>query len=255
MRLQLITCDMLMLPVEHLVARSPHEVVITDLSASLHVEPVPLRDRLQQEIDRIEAEDPDADAILLGYGLCGGATAGLVARGRPLVLFKAHDCATIFLGSRERYEQEHARTPGTYWFTEDNVKRGDALKGWMLGDSSRSDSVEATYREYVEKYGQENADYLMEALGEWQSHYERGAFLETGLAEDEEALTEARKESELRGWRFERVLSDLSLMRRLVDGDWDDDFLVLEPGQTLAMSYDRDVIKAVPAMTGPPDPA
>lgn len=250
MRLQLITCDMLLLPVEHLAARSPHEIVITDLSASLHVEPVPLRDRLQQEIDRIEAEDPDADAILLGYGLCGGATAGLVARGRPLVLFKAHDCATIFLGSRERYEQEHAATPGTYWFTEDNVKRGDALKGWMLGDSSRSDSVEATYREYVEKYGQENADYLMEALGEWQSHYERGAFLETGLAEDEEALTEARKESELRGWRFERVLSDLSLMQRLLNGDWDDDFLVLQPGQTLAMSYDKDVIKAVPAPTG-----
>jgi hypothetical protein len=246
-RLQLITCDMLMLPVEHLVTRSPHEIVVTDLSASLHVEPVPLRDRLQQEIDRIEAEDPDADAILLGYGLCGGATAGLVARGRPLVLFKAHDCATIFLGSRERYEQEHAATPGTYWFTEDNVKRGDALKGWMLGDSSRSDSVEATYREYVEKYGQENADYLMEALGEWQSHYERGAFLETGLADDEEALTEARTESELRGWRFERVMSDLSLMQRLLNGDWDDDFLVLQPGQTLAMSYDKDVIKAVPA--------
>lgn len=247
MRLQLITCDMLMRPVEHLAERSPHDVVITDLSASLHVDPVPLRDRLQAEVDRIEEEDRRADAILLGYGLCGGATAGLVARTRPLVLFKAHDCATIFLGSRERYEQEHAAIPGTYWFTEDNVLRGDALKGWMLGDSSRADSVEATYQEYIKKYGQENADYLMEALGEWQSHYERGAFLETGLATDDEALDRARQESELRGWRFERVLTDLSLMQRLLNGDWDEDFLVLQPGQKLAMSYDKDVIKAVPA--------
>lgn len=247
MRLQLITCDMLMVPVEHLAASSPHEVIVSDLAASLHVDPLPLRDRIQEEIDRVEAADPDADAILLGYGLCGGAVAGLIARTRPLVLPRAHDCATIFLGSRERYEQEHAASPGTYWFTEDNVKRGNALTGWQLGDSSRSDGVNATYQMYIEKYGQENADYLMEAMGEWQSHYERGAFLETGLATDDEAQQQARQETELRGWRFESVLSDLGLIDRLLDGEWDDDFLVVRPGEKLVMSYDADVMKAVPA--------
>ncbi len=247
MRLQFITCDMFMLPVQNLLASSPHEVVISDLSASLHVDPLPLRDRIQEEIDRIEATDHEADAIILGYGLCGGATAGLVARTRPLVLPRAHDCVTIFLGSRERYQQEHATTPGTYWFTEDNVKRGDALKGWLLGDSGRSDAVSDTYQEYIEKYGQENADYLMEALGEWQSHYERGAFLETGLASDDEMQHRAREESELRGWRFESVFSDLTLIERLMNGEWNDDFLVLQPGQQLAMSYDEGVVKAIPA--------
>ncbi len=247
MKLQFITCDMLMLPVEHLAAASAHEIVISDLSASLHVEPLPLRDRIQEEIDRVEADDPDADAILLGYGLCGGATAGLVARTKPLVLPRAHDCATIFLGSRERYELEHRTTPGTYWFTEDNVKRGDALKGWLLGDSSRSDDVNATYQEYIEKYGQENADYLMEALGEWQSHYQRGAFLETGLATDTTSRDQARQESELRGWRFELVLSDLTLIERLLSGEWDDDFIVVQPGERLAMSYNEGVVKAIPA--------
>jgi hypothetical protein len=247
MRLQLITCDMLMLPVEHIAAMSAHEVVISDLSASLHVDPLPLRDRIQEEIDRVEAADPEADAILLGYGLCGGATAGLTARTKPLVLPRAHDCVTIFLGSRERYEREHAATPGTYWFTEDNVKRGDALKGWLVGDAARADEVNRTYQEYIEKYGQENADYLMEALGEWQSHYERGAFLETGLATDTEALDHAREESQFRGWRFERVMSDLTLMERLLGGEWDDEFLVVQPGEQLVMSYDDGVIKSVPA--------
>ena len=36
-------------------------------------------------------------------------------------------------------------------------------------------------------------------------------------------------------------------MRRLIDGDWGDDMLVLQPGERLAMSYDDDVVKAVPA--------
>jgi Protein of unknown function (DUF1638) len=250
MRLQFIVCDMLLLPVEHLQQTSPHELVLTELSASLHVEPLPLRDRIQQEIDRIEAEDPAADAIILGYGLCGGATAGLVARTRPLVLPRAHDCATIFLGSRERYQREHERAPGTYWFTEDNIKRGNALKGWLLGDASRSDGVNATYEEYVRKYGRENADYLMEALGAWQSQYERGAFLETGLAADDVAREAARRESEMRGWRFESILSDLTLIERLMNGDWDAEFLVVRPGERLTMSYDDDVIKAVPVPTG-----
>jgi hypothetical protein len=249
MRLQFIVCDMLMLPVEHLAESSVHELVLTDLSAALHVEPLPLRDRIQEEVDRIEAEDPAADAIILGYGLCGGATAGLIARTKPLVLPRAHDCVTIFLGGRERYMREHEATPGTYWFTEDNIKRGTALKGWLLGDSSRSDGVGATYDEYVEKYGAENADYLMEALGEWQSHYQRGAFIETGLAEDDTAREAARKESESRGWRFEPILSDLALIENLMSGKWDKDFLVVQPGETLEMSYDDDVVKAVPVET------
>jgi len=247
MRLQAITCDMLLRPVEHLAARSPHEVVLCELSASLHVETASLRERIQAEIDRIEGADPEADAIVLVYGLCGGATAGLVARTRPFVLPRAHDCATIFLGSRERYQREHEAVPGTYWFTEDQVKRGNALKGWLLGDAERSEGVEATYRAYVEKYGQENADYLMEALGEWQSHYERGAYLETGLAPDDAAARRAQQESELRGWRFERLASDLSLFERLLWGEWDDDFLVVRPGERLAMSFDADVVRAVPA--------
>jgi hypothetical protein len=247
MRLQLITCDMLSLPVEHLSAGSSHELVVSELSASLHVDPVPLRDRIQEEIDRIEREDPAVDAILLGYGLCGGATAGLTAHSAPLVLPRAHDCATIFLGSRERYMQEHEATPGTYWFTEDNIKRGDALKGWLLGDAGRSEGVEDTYRQYVEKYGQENADYLMEAMGEWQAHYQRGAFLETGLSDDDTARKKAQAETESRGWRFERVMSDLTLIERLLNGEWDQDYLVIQPGQQVAMSYDDDIVKAEPA--------
>ena len=165
------------------------------------------------------------------------------------MLPRAHDCATIFLGSRERYQREHEATPGTYWFTEDNLKRGDALKGWLLGDAGRADGVEATYREYVEKYGEENADYLMEAMGEWQSHYERGAFLDSGLAADEHSADLARQESEGRGWRFERVMSDLTLIERLLNGEWDKDYLVVRPGEQVAMSYDEDVVKSVPKAT------
>ena len=29
--------------------------------------------------------------------------------------------------------------------------------------------------------------------------------------------------------------------------EWDDDFILVQPGQTLVMSYDDDIVKTVPA--------
>ena len=58
----------------------------------------------------------------------------------------------------------------------------------------------------------------------------------------------ARDDAERRGWAFEKLAGELILVRRLVDGDWGpEDFLVLQPGERLAMSYDEAVIRAEPA--------
>jgi hypothetical protein len=241
LRLLAITCDILSRPVYFFASRSPHIVNVAHLSASLHAEPLTLRGRIQERIDQA---GPGLDAIVLAYGLCGGATAGIVARDVPVVLPRAHDCVTIFLGARDRYEAEHEATPGTYWYVQDQMDRGNDLKGWLLGDAARSDEVVATRAEYVERFGAENADYLMETLGEWSTRYERGTFLDTGLAPSDVASARAKEEAERRGWRFERKLADLQLVQRLLYGQWDDDFQVLQPGERLAMSYDADVVRA-----------
>ena len=54
----------------------------------------------------------------------------------------------------------------------------------------------------------------------------------------------SRKSGERRGWRFERTLADLRLVRRLLYGEWDDDFQVVQPGQRLEMSFDDEVVRA-----------
>lgn len=241
LRLRAITCDILSRPVYFFAARSPHTVDVVHLSAALHAQPLTLRERIQEQVD---AAGPEVDAVVLAYGLCGGATAGLIARAVPVVLPRAHDCVTIFLGDRERYGAEHEKAPGTYWYVQDQMDRGNDLKGWLLGDAARSEDVVATRREYVERFGADNADYLMEALGEWRTRYERGAFIDTGLAPAEQTGRQAQAEAEKRGWRFERVLADLRLVRQLLYGEWDEDFQVLAPGQRLERSYDEDVVRS-----------
>ena len=243
LRLLAIACDILSRPAFFFAARSPHIVNVVQLSAALHAEPLTLRERIQQQID---AAGPDVDAVVLVYGLCGGATAGLVARTAPIVLPRAHDCITIFLGDRDRYRAEHESTPGTYWYIQDQIDRGNDLKGWLLGDAARAEDVAATRASYVARFGADNAEYLMEVLGEWRERYERGSFIDTGLGDSEAAAEHARLEAERRGWRFERTLADLRLVKRLLYAEWDDDFQVLQPGQRLEMSFDDEVVRAAP---------
>ena len=102
------------------------------------------------------------------------------------------------------------------------------------------------------KYGEDNADYLMEVLGAWQVHYGRAAFVSMGVADEAASEAVAREQAERRGWAFERVEGNMILVRRLIDGDWGDDMLTLQPGQRLAMSWDDEVVKAVAAATAVP---
>ncbi len=263
MRLLALTCEVLARSVYLCAARSPHVVDVQLNRRGLHDDPPNLREILQGEIDAVVAVGasgaataagaPGApyDAILLAYGLCGAATAGLRAGSIPLVVPRAHDCITLFLGSRDRYTAEFTGHPGTYWYVQDFVERSDD-GGAFAGMGAVSDAeARATYEGYVVKYGQDNAAYLMEALGGWRSHYDRAAFVDMAVADAQvsaAAEAQARDDAERRGWSFEKLAGELILVRRLIDGDWSaEDFLVLQPGERLAMSYDEAVIRAEPA--------
>jgi hypothetical protein len=249
LRLRVVSCEVLARPVYLCAARSPHAVDVSLLRRRLHDTPAVLRERLQAEIDEASKADPPYDAVVLAYGLCGGASAGIAAAGVPLVVPRAHDCITLFLGSRERYESEFAAHPGTYWYAPDYIERSQAdggdSAGGLVGIGATTDEAEAAaYADYVSRFGEDNAAYLMEVTGTWRSHYDRAVFLDTGLGDTAAAEEKVRLEAQRRGWLFERLAGELVLIRRLLEGDWDDDFLVLQPGQRLAMSYDPAIIRA-----------
>jgi hypothetical protein len=245
MRLLALTCEVLARSVYFCAARSPHAVDVRLNRFGLHDDPPNLRATLQGELDT--AGEP-YDAIVLAYGLCGSATAGLRAGSIPVVVPRAHDCITLFLGDRGRYLAEFTAHPGTYWYVQEWVERTDEPTAFSGVGAVSDAEVRATYAEYVEKYGKDNADYLMEALGAWRGHYDRAAFVDMGVGDSSAAEARARDEAVRRGWTFDRLAGELLLLRRLLDGEWDEaDFLVLNPGQRLAMSYDEAVIRAEPA--------
>ena len=104
--------------------------------------------------------------------------------------------------------------------------------------------IPETYEELVEKYGEDNAKYIMETLGDGLRNYDRLTYIDMGVQENLGYDEQAARDAEEKGWTFERVAGDLGLLRKLVDGEWGSDvFLVVEPGETVAASHDDGIIK------------
>lgn len=237
MRLKCLTCEALARLVYLCAARSKHVIDVELFRLGLHQEPDDLRARLQERINDVAGED--YDAILLAYGLCGKATAGLVAPQIPLVIPRAHDCITLFLGDRQRYASEFSDNPGTYWYAMDYAQRSN---GTVSMGVDAEEQTKETYDEYVAKYGKENATYLMEVMGAWKSHYNRAVFIDMGVGDATEVEAKTRADAAERGWTFERMAGDMVLIRRLLEGDWHNEFACIPPGERVVMTYDGTVL-------------
>jgi hypothetical protein len=241
MRLCILACEVLARPLYLCAAYSPHIVDIQLVARAQHNYPKVLRKTLQEHIDQASGYD----YILLGYGLCGQAAAGLRAGATPLVIPRAHDCITLFLGSRERYNTQFTENPGTYWYAHDYIERDDGSGSALSMGVGSDNDLTLVYDEYVEKYGKDNADYLMEVIGAWQQHYQRAVYIDMDVGDGSAVAARAQAEATRRGWVFERLAGDMILIRRLLEGDWADDFLVVPAGGTIHMATDDRIMECL----------
>lgn len=236
---KVISCEALARPVYYFSALSPHRIDVELHRIGLHDHPDQLRIRLQTSIDEAS---PDYDAILLAYGLCGRSIDGLYSNQTSLVIPRAHDCITLLLGSRNVYAQQQNQQPGTYWYSQDYLERSGRYGASMALGSGMPEDLKATYEEYIRKFGQDNADYLIQTLSSWQSHYKRAVLIENELGLGEDIREKAAQEAKNHGWQLEKLAGDLTLVRRLLSGEWNDDFLVNPKGSTIKMSMDDQII-------------
>ena len=194
---------------------------------------------LQREIDAIDPEK--YEAILLAYGLCNHGIRNLHAK-IPLVVPRAHDCITLLMGSKEAYMTYFHDNPGCFFRSVGWAER--AHDNLSNPESTTRQMGMGTYEEYVEKYGEENAKYLMETLGDHLRNYSSLTYIDTNLPLDEKYQKEAMDIAKEKAWTFSEVKGSTRLILDLMNGTWDNsDFLVVEPGKTIQTSYDDEIIK------------
>ena len=162
MLLKLISCNVFQREVCWCLARSPHIVDLEFTELGEHAHSGRLRDLIQRHIDATENAGKKYEAILLLFGLCGNATAGLCARQTQLVLPRAHDCCTILLGSKEKFAEHFKDAPSTPFSSAGYLDRGEYFLRVDGGNSTVN--YGNSYAELVAQYGEEDAKYVWETL-------------------------------------------------------------------------------------------
>ena len=216
MRVKIIACQTVG---EELINLLPEGMPHTFLEFGLHLTPEKLHVALQQEIDDTTEE---VDTLLFGYGMCCKGTVGLHSRGFRLVIPRVDDCIALFLGSRGEYRRQCRLAPGTFFLT----------KGWIeCGDDPFTE-----YRKMCEKYGEEKA---LRIEKRFLANYTRLALIDTG----NHNLTASRKYAamlaEFFGLTLEEIPGSNRLLDKLLHGPWDQDIIVVEPGQTVGYDLFR----------------
>jgi hypothetical protein len=197
---------------------------VTFMDYGLHQVPGQMAGALQEVLDGLE----QPSLVVLGYGLCGTGLKGLKAGPHTLLVPRVDDCISLLLGSYRAYMREFQAVPGTYYLS----------KGWLESGSHPLKE----YQEYVPRYGEKEAMWLMD---QQYQHYERLILVAHDRADLEtyrpQALEIARF-CERWGMRYEEMLGSDRYVRRLVElaeqlrsngadaSVVDKDFLIIPPG-------------------------
>jgi hypothetical protein len=242
MKARLIGCDVLHRELCAASARSPLEVDLEFLPKALHDQGAKaMRVKLQERID--EASAAGYDVVLMGYALCGTGLAGLTARTVPVVIPRAHDCIGLLLGSHERYSEHFAANPGTYYRSTGWLERGKGIEPLMRDRTGAGATLDAL----IERYGEDNGQFLYEEMTRYQSAYRQLTYIRTGLEPDGRFEAEARAEAAARGWQYEGIDGSTAWIERLMAESWDErEFLILAPGWRSVARYDGRIIDKEP---------
>ncbi len=212
----IVACQVMQTMLERLLPPGLAQQV-TYMDYGLHRVPGKMTWTLQDAIDAIE----QPSLVVLGYGLCGNGLHGIHAGKHTLLIPRADDCIAILLGSRERYYKEFEAVPGTYYLS----------KGWLESGSHPLKE----YHEYIEKYGAEDAEWLMDTQ---YQHYERLALVAHSPDDLDTYRPQAQAVAEFCqrwGMRYEEILGSDRFVRRLIEvaaalDQADADFVVIPPG-------------------------
>ena len=245
-RLKLIACEILYREMCAAVARSKNRVDVEFLPKGLHdIGQEGMSRRLRAAVAAVD--QTEYDAVLMGYALCSNGLVGLSAGKVPLVVPRAHDCITLFLGSKERYLEYFHANPGVYFKTSGWIERGSQLSQGDGRPIRFTEGRTPSYEDLVARYGEENAGFLYQSLREMTHNYRQLTFIEMGIEPDGRFEEQTRRDAAAQNWAFEKLAGDMGLVQALVDGPWDDDrFLVVPPGHRVAPSFDEAIIKTMP---------
>ena len=246
MLLKLIACEVFTREICHCMVKTPHVVDIEFTEKGAHDKADFLRGVIQSKIDVARNGERHYDAILLCYGLCGNATVNLLSGDFKVVIPRAHDCCTLFLGAKEKFKEHFADNPSLGFSSTGYMERGDSYV--REASANKVLGLDKTYEEYVKLYGEDNAKYIFETLNPCLegNKCSKVVFIEIPETKHLGYAEECKSKAEAEGKTYIQLQGDIRLIRDLLSGEWDSsDFLVMNPHHRTIGVYDwEEIIRA-----------
>jgi hypothetical protein len=243
MHFKLIACEVFTREICFCMADTPHVIDLEFTSIASHDRPETMRKSLQEKIDAVGAcgGRREYDAVLLCLGLCGNATVGLSSRSTQLVMPRAHDCATILLGSKKLFRRHFEHMPSQPYTSRGHMEHNcecDVRSLWT------QDAV-TQKAEYAKRYGEDNAAAIYDVMNPHVRHGNGGnvVYIDIAQTQSGECISAAKDKAARDGAEFVKLKGGLYLIQNLMSGNWyPEDFLVVKPGKTIVGEYGWEII-------------
>lgn len=205
----LLCCEMLEDEIKLALQRTGVELPIEWVDAGLHEYPDKLRAEL---IRRIAELEQDYDTILLGFCLCGNALVGIGGQKAKLVAPRFDDCIRMLLcccpGTRPEVDCHYM------YFTD----------GW----TTHGEFIGAQYRRCCEKYGEKKGKKIYKTM---LKNYDGLCLVDTGAFDLEKGRQSIQSSAQMLDLEYKETEGSVRILEKLLLGQWDGEFCVLEPGQ------------------------
>ena len=243
MFIKFICCDVFTRIACELVSKSPHIVDLEFVPMLAHDEPKKLNLLIKEKIDlSISESGRKYDAVILGFGLCGNSVVGLSCP-VPMIIPRAHDCCTIQMGSKENFIAAFGDILSARWSSTGYFERCHGLANGYLGtEQLAAHKTSAEYMGYIEKYGEDNADYIWETMHP-EIETDEAVYIKIEDFEYSDSFEKYKSDIEKSDKQLKVVEGDISMLKDLVCGKWDDErFLVVAPGKKIVGVYDMQYV-------------
>lgn len=199
MKTKIIACEVMK---EEMLSIEPLEdTQFQFVSMDNHLYP----EKLGRELQKIIDESIGYDRIILAFGLCGGATKGLVATNCSLTIPRAHDCIAVFLSTNEDCLCDFKKEVGTFYLS----------CGWMITEKS----ILSDHKRILDKYGEKKA---FSVLNRMYDSYKRVLFICTECSSQDEVILQSKQIAKLINVKHEIIKGKIAYIEKIVRGPWDD---------------------------------
>lgn len=183
------------------------------LDRKYHRDPAEMRGHIAALLEKLPER---IETALVVMGFCGGSWEGVTSRCR-LVLPRVDDCVSLLLTTGDEPRSDLKTPKHLYVRALDPAE--ESFKA--IFEHLTADKDEQTRKRYHE---------------DWKSCYDCISIIDTGInrCRREEYHAAVKRDADWLEAKTEYVTGGIHLIEKLLSGEWDGQFLVLEPGQKAA---------------------